>query len=94
VLPSSSFAGFDVGIIAYDRGDYEAALREFRLSASQGSARSQYNLGVMYGTGRGVAQDYQEAERWYHNAAERGHVGAQFSLGLMYHEGFIGKMFV
>jgi TPR repeat protein len=87
-------ANFDVGVAAYDRGDYKAALREFRVSAAQGDARAQYNLGVMYRKGNGVARDYQEADRWYRNAAELGHAGAQFSLGLMYREGLIGKMYV
>ena len=92
-LSSSSVAGFDEGIAAYDSGDYKAALREFRVLARQGDARAQYNLGVMYQTGRGVTQDYQEADRWYRNAAEHGHVEAQFSLGLMYKEGLLGMMY-
>ena len=87
-------AGFYEGVAAYDKGDYKTALPEFRLSAAKGDARAQYNLGVMYRTGKGVTQDYQEADRWYRNAAELGHAGAQFSLGLMYQEGFIGKMYV
>jgi hypothetical protein len=89
-----STAGFYEGVAAYDRGDFKTALREFRVSAVQGDARAQYNLGVMYRIGQGVTQDYQEAERWYRNASEHGHAGAQFSLGLMYQEGLIGKMYV
>jgi len=91
---SAVVAGFDEGVAAFDKGDYKTALREFRVSAAKGDARAQYNLGVMYRTGRGVKRDYQEADRWYRNAAELGHTGAQFSLGLMYQEGFIGKMYV
>jgi tetratricopeptide (TPR) repeat protein len=91
---STSFAGTDEGVAAYDRGDFKDALREFRMSAAQGDPRAQYNLGVMYRSGKGVALDYEEADRWYRNAAELGHVGAQFSLGLMYQEGYVGKMFV
>jgi TPR repeat protein len=93
-LQSAAIAGFDEGVIALDRGDFKAALYEFRHSAALGDARAQYNLAVMYRTGRGVDRNYQEAKRWYHNAAELGNVDAQFSLGVMYQEGMVGKMYV
>ena len=86
-------AGFYDGVTAFDNGDYKTALREFRVSAIKGDARAQYNLGVMYRTGKGVSKDYKEADRWYRNASERGHVQAQFSLGLMYKVGLIGKKY-
>ena len=41
--------------------DYEAT----RLAAEQGDADAQFNLGVMYGNGRGVPQDDAEADRWF-----------------------------
>jgi uncharacterized protein len=46
----------DDGTAAYDRGDYATALRLFRPLANQGDAGAQYNLGVMYALGQGVAQ--------------------------------------
>ena len=36
------------GVATYQRGDYETALREFRLLAQQGNASAQFNLGRMY----------------------------------------------
>ncbi len=48
----------DAGFNAYYRGDYATALRIFRQLAEQGNASAQYNLGVMYFRGQGVAQDY------------------------------------
>jgi TPR repeat protein len=44
------------GVATYQRGDYETALREFRLLAQQGNASAQFNLGRMYGHGRRVRQ--------------------------------------
>jgi TPR repeat protein len=41
----------------YERGDYATALRLFCPLADQGDADAQYNLGVMYDEGRGVAQN-------------------------------------
>ena len=45
---------------------------------------AQFNLGAMYGTGRGVPQDDAEAVRWYRLAAEQGNADAQFNLGVVY----------
>jgi len=49
MLVGPARAGFDEGVAAYYRGDYETALKEFRPLAEQGDADAQYNLGVMYG---------------------------------------------
>jgi len=78
---------FEAGLAAYDRGDYDTALQEWRPLAAQGVASAQYNLGWMYAQGRGVAQDHAEAVRWYRLAAEQGVAGAQDNLGLMYYLG-------
>ncbi len=37
---------FEVGVEVWDRGDYDTALREFRLLAEQGHAQAQVNLGI------------------------------------------------
>ncbi len=63
---------FDAGWEAYVRGDYDDALRVFRVWADQGDADAQYSLGVMYDLGQGVAQDDAEAVKWYRAAAEQG----------------------
>ena len=54
------------------------------LAAAQKNADVQFNLGVMYQTGKGVAQDYKTAVKWYTLAAEQGNAAAQSLLGLMY----------
>ncbi len=56
---------FQDGVDAYDRGDYKEAVKWFGLSAKQGFAKAQNNLGVMYDRGQGVAQDYVQAHKWY-----------------------------
>lgn len=78
---------FDAGIEAGQRGDYVAALSEFRPLAAEGHAEAQFYLGYMYGKGQGVAQDYGEAANWYRKAAEQGFAKAQLFLGFMYAEG-------
>ena len=63
---------FGAGLEAYNAGNYEAALEEWRPLAEQGDAGAQYNLGFMYSNGEGVPQDYAEAAKWYRMAADPG----------------------
>ena len=84
---SSLAADLQAGAKAYERGDYVAALKEWRPLAEQGDAGAQVGLGVMYSNGWGVSQDSAEAVRWYRLAAEQGDAMAQFSLGFMYDDG-------
>jgi len=78
---------YQEGYDAYNRGDYDTALKEWRPLAEQGFALSQFNLGVMYHQGHGVPKDYAEAMKWYRLAADQGHTNAQTNLGVMYHQG-------
>ncbi len=87
-LTAPAWADFLDGYLAYIRGDYAAALREWRPLAEQGHAGAQYRLGLMYyNKGQGVPQDDAEAVRWYRKAAEQGLAIAQFILGDKYSEG-------
>ena len=78
---------YQKGVEAYERGDYATALREWRPLAAQGLAEAQYNLALMYDTGRGVPQADAEAVKWYRLAAAQGIAWAQNNLGLMYGNG-------
>ncbi len=81
-LTAPSWAGFDEGVAAYQRGEYATALREWRPLAEQGHADAQFRLSVMYFNGRGVALDFGEALKWLWKAADQGHAGAQDVYGL------------
>ncbi len=80
-------ADFDSGFSAYMRGDYAAALREFRFLASQGHAEAQYTLGYMHANGLGLPKRPALAAKWYRLAAQQGHIKAQVNLGTLYHFG-------
>ncbi len=80
-------SSYQEGMDAYERGDYDTALREFRPLAERGHPLAQANLGLLYAEGQGVPQDDQEAVRWYRLAAEQGDASAQFKLGVMYDKG-------
>lgn len=60
------------GVAAYGNGNYALALTKFRRLAAQGHAKAQFNLGVMYGNGQGVAQDYTKTHMWFNIAAVKG----------------------
>lgn len=67
--------------------DYAQAIQWFNQSAELGYTSAQYNLGVCYKQGQGVAKNEVEAVRWYYKAAEQGHKGAQYNLGVCYRHG-------
>ena len=78
---------FEDAVDAHARGDYAKALRLIRPLANDGNATAQFNLGVMYLTGRGVQQDYSAAALWFRKAAEQGYALAQSNLGTLYRDG-------
>ena len=65
---------------AYQAGDYEKALRGYRLAAEQGLANAQVNLGYMYAIGQGVEQDNVLAHMWFSLAAAQGNIIAVGNL--------------
>lgn len=67
--------------------DEVRAVEWLRLSAAQGNAVSQTDLGLMYAMGKGVAQDFDEAAKWHRRAAEAGNPAGQFFLALAYYDG-------
>ena len=79
----ASGADLEAGRKAYESGDYETALGEFRPLAEQGIAEAQVSLAHMYARGDGVPRDKSEAVKWFRAAAKTGHAEAQHLLGLM-----------
>lgn len=86
-LNGAAHAGFDEGMSAYQTGDYARAFKEWQPLAAQGEARAQYQLGLMYGAGQGVAHDDAQALEWTRKAAQQGNAQAQFTLAMMYANG-------
>ncbi|MCK9357724.1 MAG: hypothetical protein M0R22_11375 [Dehalococcoidia bacterium] len=66
-----------------------AEVRWYRRAADQGDAEAQFNLGVCYDTGQGVAMDRAKAMWWYRLAADQGHAAAQYNLGVCYDNGWL-----
>ncbi len=65
--------------------------RPQKLSADQGNAQGQANLGVLYEKGLGgLAKDEREAARLYKLSADQGNARGQVNLGVFYHKGLGG----
>lgn len=71
------------GVDAWQAGDYQKAVAEWRPLAVSGDADAQFNLGQAYKLGRGVPADLAQAESWYRRAAKQGHLQAEDNLGLV-----------
>jgi TPR repeat protein len=85
--PNSSRLIYQLGRAYQKNNNFSAALVQYQKAADQGNANAQYNLGVMYANGQGVAKDDAQAASWYRKAAEQGSALAQNNLGSMYRYG-------
>src|SRR5881398_2138414 len=83
MTPYAARADVKAGFDAWQRGDFAAAVAEWRPLADRGDADAQYNLGQAYKMGRGVPSDLRIAQTWYEKAAQQGHPQAAANLGLM-----------
>ena len=93
ILCASLFAGMPAfadladGVDAYEKGDYETALRNFQPLAEQGNIDAQLMLGKIYYNGHGVLQNYRESKKWYTRAGEQGRTHIHLDLGERYFNG-------
>ena len=78
---------FQVGLDAYNQGNYQTAIEIWGPLAEGGDPAAQTNMGFLYYHGRGVPLDYEEAVEWYRLAVSRGYADAAFNLGVAYAEG-------
>ncbi|MCG6120029.1 MAG: SPOR domain-containing protein [Blastomonas sp.] len=82
-MASAALADVKAGVDAWERGEFDRAVAEWRDPAASGDADAQFNLGQAYKLGRGVPMDLKLAESWYKKAADKGHVQAADNYGLV-----------
>lgn len=75
------------GLLAAQNGDFKRAHDLLLPEAEKGDAVAQYNLGMMYARGDGVARNPSEAVRWWRKAAEKKFAPAQNNIGFAYQTG-------
>jgi TPR repeat protein len=84
---SAAAGALDDGLAAYTAGDYQRAFDAWKPLAEAGDADAQYNIGLLYMNGQGVAKNSRFARQLFMAAAEQGQPDAQYNLGLMYYQG-------
>ena len=85
--PSAAADLLSKGTAAYESGDFEGAARNWLRLAEEGDALAQFNLGLLYESGRGVVADPAKAAAWYERAARQGMARAQYNLALLHQTG-------
>ena len=86
--PSPSHgAPTDQAVIAMRKGEYRKAFNELRPLAAKHNVNAEFLLGMLYDSGKGVAQDQAAAAMWYRRAAEQRHLMAQLYLGMLLYSG-------
>jgi TPR repeat protein len=89
-LWSASFswsATLEEAMSAKDRGDFAVAFSQFKQLATAGDAAAQFQLSLLYGSGRGTKLDAKEALHWLRVSATHGNPQAQSNLGVAFSRG-------
>lgn len=68
-------------------GLWAADFNETLQCAKQGDDICQFDLGVMYYNGQGVAKNAKQAVYWFQKSASLGNASAQYNLGIIYENG-------
>lgn len=74
--------------VAFDRANYQTALKVWLPAAERGEAEAQNHVGEIYQKGLGSAPDYIQAAAWFEKAAQQGDARAQINLGHLYEKGW------
>ena len=81
------YAQANLSFRCYSAGDFAGAFEWCQRAAEKELAWAQYNLGLMFQKGEGVARSEAEAAYWYGLAASQGFADAQQRLADLYYLG-------
>ena len=87
IAPAAEAQSVKAGVEAWQRAEYESAVKIWRPLAEAGDADAAFNLGQAYRLGRGVPISLAAAQTWLERAARKGHLDAQTTLGLLLFNG-------
>jgi TPR repeat protein len=79
------------GIYELNRGEFNAAIAQFRPLVIEGYAPAQYQMALIYQHGYSVSKDGLKALELFQLAADQNYPDAQFELSLIYSEGKLIK---
>lgn len=75
-----------MSLVAHGR-DAVADVDQVTAQANAGNAKAQFELGMRFAKGDGVAKDEPKAVMWLLKSAQQGYSNAEFILGVMYANG-------
>ena len=78
---------FQQGVVAYDKGDFEAAFKIWLPLAQQADLAAMRNVGLMLREGKGTARDPKRALWFYEEAGSKGFTLAQINAAFMHMNG-------
>ncbi|MCD7769619.1 MAG: sel1 repeat family protein [Oscillospiraceae bacterium] len=81
----------NAGADAYQKGDFETAVRLYQKAAAVGNVVAMSNLGYCYYYGRSIPVDKKKAKQCWEQAAIFGDIAAIYKLGDMYRFGDLKK---
>src|SRR5580692_7340017 len=88
-LATAASAGpLEDGVAAYNKRDWEKAMKLLKPLADEGNPVAQEHVGRMVERGKTVPADFREALDWYVKAADQGDPLAQGHVGRIYRAGF------
>lgn len=73
--------------VAYDRANYQTALKVWMDSANAGDPEAMNYVGEIYLKGLGTDPDYTMALAWFKKSADKGNTRAMINIGYMYEVG-------
>lgn len=85
-MSAAAVAGLNEAQIAFKKGDYAGAIKEYSSLGNAGDINAQLILGALYSKGEVVPHDDKLAASWFQKAANQGSSTAQFALGKLYEE--------
>jgi len=56
-------------------------------AAKAGNPKAQFDLAIMYASGKGVKKDERMAFYWFHKSARSGNIEAKYYMGLSFEQG-------
>ncbi len=71
----------DLGLVAFEQGDYETAFKEWLTLAEQDHPQACHNIAMLYESGYGVEENQELAKTWCEKAAKLGLPTAQHHYG-------------
>ena len=77
---------------AATNGVASSTIEEIKAKAEKGDAQAQFQLGICYFFGKGVATNYTESIEWIRKSADQGFAQAEYILGVGYTKGDLGLL--